>query len=236
MKIRLMPRVEDIDEREIAGSNVIVIDVLRATSVIVTALNNGARGVIPVLSPEEAFKVRDRVGESAVLGGERKGVRIEGFDGGNSPLEYTKEFIGGKTLITTTSNGTRAIRGCSGAECIFTGSFLNGRSAAKAAAGLDISIVCAGTLGKFSLDDFLCAGYIIECLLNMNDYELDDISFLAYHTYAGNSSSLESFIKNAAHSRYLTSLGMEKDVYYCLERDAIHIAPIYKDGIITVHP
>lgn len=235
MKINLMPRVEDIISEDIKGSSVIVIDMLRATSVIVTALNNGAKCVIPALTTEDARSIKQKH-DNAVLGGERKGIRIEGFDGGNSPLEYTREFIEGKTLIITTSNGTRAIKGCSGAKEIFIGSMLNGRLAAIRASesACDVSIVCSGTLGRFSLDDFLCAGYIIEELLKNKCYGMSDIAFLARYTFAENRDNIGRFIKNAAHYRYLAGIGAEEDAKYCCSMDIIDIVPEYKDGIISI--
>jgi len=233
MKIRLMPRVEDIIPEHIEGSNVIVIDMLRATSVIVTAINSGAKGVIPVLTVEEAIDLRKKM-ESLVLGGERKGLKIEGFDAGNSPLEYTRGLIAGKTLVITTSNGTRAIKGCNGARNIFIGSMLNGKAAANSAAKdkVDISMVCAGTQGSFSLDDFLCAGYIIDEILKDGEWDLDDISFLAHYTFTLNKDNLKEFIKNARHARYLAEVGFDEDINYCCSRGVIDAAPVYRDGII----
>lgn len=234
MNIKLMPRVEDIDVKDIKNANVIVIDMLRATSVIVTALSNGADAVIPVLEIEEAVEYRKQY-KNSVLGGERKGVKIEGFDFGNSPLEYNTENISGKILIMTTSNGTRAIRGSIKASHIYIGSMLNGRAAAaKAADGSDVSIVCAGTLGRFSLDDFLCAGYIIDELLKIKCYELDDISFLAHNTYVENSSDVQSFLKNAKHYRYLESLGFKDDLDYCTKRGILDIVPQFRNGKIVL--
>lgn len=233
MEIRLMPRVEDIDSTLVQGSSVIVIDILRATSVIVTAMNNGAKSVVPVLTVEKAFEKKDKYDDS-VLGGERKGLKIEGFNAGNSPLEYSRGFIDGKTLIITTSNGTRAIKGSYGAKNIYIGSMLNGRSAAKEAFNSknDVSIICAGTLGKFSLDDFMCAGHIIDELLKFGGYDMDDVSFLAYHTFEENKYNVLEFIKNARHACYLESIGMSKDIEYCCSMDIIEIVPEYRDGEI----
>lgn len=232
MNIRLMPRVEDIVPENIAGSNAIVIDMLRATSVITTALYNGAEGVIPVLEVKEALTMRDKY-HNAVLGGERKGLKIEGFDLGNSPLEYTRENVKGRIIVMTTSNGTRAIKGCLGAGHIYIGSMLNGRAAAiRASSDDDISIVCAGTLGKFSLDDFICAGYIIDELLKIKKYELDDISFAAHYMYAMNRDDVEGIIKNAYHYNYLASIGLTDDLKYCCNKGILNIVPQYYDGII----
>lgn len=234
MNIRLMPRVEDIVQKNIAKSNAIVIDMLRATSVITTALYNGARGVIPVLTVDEAMAARAKYND-VVLGGERRGLKINGFDLGNSPLEYTSSNIKDKTIIMTTSNGTRAIKGCESANHIYIGSMLNGKSVAARASldDADISIVCAGTLGKFSLDDFICAGYIIDELMKVKSYVLDDISFAAHYMYDANKKDVEGIIKNASHYNYLVSIGLEGDIKYCCRMGILDIVPEYKDGIIS---
>jgi 2-phosphosulfolactate phosphatase len=235
LKIHLMPRVEDIDGGLIKGSNVIVIDMLRATSVITAALKNGGKEVIPVLTTEEAFSIKQKQ-DNVVLGGERKGLKIEGFDGGNSPLEYTPELIKEKTLVFTTSNGTRAIKGCMGACHIYIGSMLNGRAAAAAASmeDVDVSIVCSGTMSKFSLDDFICAGYIIDELLKVKEYGLDDISFLAHHTFIENKGDIEKFISHASHYDYLVNIGAGDDIKYCCLMDIIDVVPEYLDGKIII--
>lgn len=235
MKINLFPRVEDINIGEISGTNAIVIDMLRATSVITTALYNGAREAIPVLTIDEAFKMKDRE-KDVVLGGERKGIKIEGFDAGNSPLEFTPDFIGGKTLVITTSNGTRAINGCRNAKNIFIGSMLNGPAAADKAASdsVDISIACAGTQGKFSLDDFICAGYIIDEILKIRKYDLSDISFLSHHIYLENRDDVEGFISNASHFNYLLSIGAYEDIKYCCRKAVTDAVPVFRDGCIRI--
>jgi 2-phosphosulfolactate phosphatase len=240
MEIKLFPRVEDINYEEIKGSNAIVIDILRATSVIVTAMENGAEKVIPVLSIDEAFDIKSK-NSSVILGGERKGLKIEGFDMGNSPQEYAREQVEGKTIVITTSNGTRAIRGSMEAKNIFIGSMLNGKAVALDAAALDsidkeadISIVCAGTLGKFSLDDFLCAGYIIDEILKLKEYKLNDISFLAHYTYMNNKDNLHDFIKNVYHYRYLCSIGHKSNADYCFNRATTDIVPKFKNETITL--
>lgn len=236
MRIKLAPRVEDIDRGALPGSSAIVIDMLRATSVITTALNNGAERVVPVVDVDEAFRIRDRNRGSTVLGGERKGIRVDGFDAGNSPLEYSRDFIQGKTLVITTSNGTRALNGCGGAADVLAGCMLNGPCVAKKAAGAggDVYMVCAGTLGHFSLDDFICAGYIIDELLKYNSYQTDDISFLAHYTYVKNSGDIRGFISNASHFNYLVGIGMAEDIEYCCQKGVIDIAPEFRDGSVTV--
>ena len=124
-EIALLPR------RDLSDATCVVFDVLRATSTILTALFNGATRVYPVGTTAEAFTLRDTRLPAALLGGERGGVRIEGFDLGNSPREYTPEIVSGRDIITTTTNGTVALRACAGARTVFAGALLNLRALAR---------------------------------------------------------------------------------------------------------
>lgn len=142
---------------------VVVIDVLRATSTILEALVNGARDVLPVESVEQAVRKAQELGrEQVILCGERDVERVEGFDLGNSPLEYVPERVRGKTLVLTTTNGTRAILlGAGGTDCLIA-SFLNATATAERVvrSATDVLILCAGREGRFSLEDAVCAGVI----------------------------------------------------------------------------
>lgn len=173
MKINLIPSVEYINEKEIEGKIAVVIDVLRATSVITTALYNGASEVVTTVEIEEALNYRDK---NSILGGERKALKIDGFDLSNSPCEYRKEIVAGKRVILTTTNGTRTINKSIKAESILIGCMLNGKAIAKkiVECNRDTCIVCAGTKGRFSLDDFICAGKILNDIVECINVELDD--------------------------------------------------------------
>jgi len=148
-----------IDPDQLAGQTVVVIDVLRATSTIAYALAAGAREVIPCARMDEAFRLKEELGDAAVLGGERGGVKVEGFDIGNSPCECTPEIVGGKTVVFTTTNGTKAMEHCRQAGRIFLGAFVN-RQALLAAVPREepIHLVCAGTQGEITREDVLLAG------------------------------------------------------------------------------
>lgn len=157
------------DQELVRGRCVIIVDLLRASSTITAALAAHARSVLPVRAPEDAMRLRDsRAHDPCILGGERQGVRIPGFDLGNSPREYNIGSVGGKSVIFTTTNGTAAIHHAStqGAARILIGCLNNLRSvAALAAAGtLDIHVLCAGTHGSPSFDDMVAAGAILEAL------------------------------------------------------------------------
>ena len=231
MEISLIPSVEYIREEGIRDRIVIVIDVLRATTVITTAISNGARDVIPVLEIEDALQLKKNL---ELLGGERKGLKIDGFDLSNSPLEYTREIVLGKTVVMTTTNGTRAIHKSLDADRIFIGSVINGRAAAKRAVAenKDIVIVCAGTYGKFSLDDFICAGKIIYHAYNTGKYDLEDFAATAFMAYRDNKQDLIGYVKMASHYNYLVSIGLEEDVKYCFTEDLVEVVPEFVNGKI----
>ncbi|MBU5592175.1 2-phosphosulfolactate phosphatase family protein [Clostridium sp. MSJ-4] len=233
MKIDVIISADDIKDKVIEDKTVVVIDILRATSVIVTALSNGCSKVIPVLTVEEAFDISKEDRRSYILGGERRALKIDGFDFSNSPLEYTKELVEGKTVILTTSNGTRAIKGCSTASAIYIGAMLNAKSIAKKIIeeGRDVVFVNAGTLGQFSMDDFICGGYMINCILQETEAELTDIAKTANYVYENNK-DIYSFIKDARHYGVLKSLELDEDLSYCIKKDIIEIIPEYKEGII----
>lgn len=165
LRVHLLPDL--VQPEQLRDRAVVVIDVLRATTTIAFALHAGAREVIPCLEIDDA---RNRAAKlppgTAVLGGERLGVRIEGFDLGNSPTEYTAERVINKTVVFTTTNGTRAMERCRLARRVLLGSLVNRRAVAKALAGeTEVDIVCAGTRGEVGLDDALTAGAIAEEVL-----------------------------------------------------------------------
>ncbi|MGH4119000.1 2-phosphosulfolactate phosphatase family protein [Clostridium sp.] len=234
MKIDIIVSADDIKNEKIENKTVIVIDMLRATSVIITALNNGCKGVIPVLTVEDAADIVKNSKVGFMLGGERNALKIEGFHYSNSPLEYTRDTIEGKTLVMTTTNGTKAIKGCVGASNILIGAMLNAKAAAKRIIELknDVVIVNAGTYGEFSIDDFLCSGYIINCVLKEIEADLSDIAVTSHYIYENNE-DIYSFIKYASHYKKIMELGLEADLDYCCRKDIIDNVPEYMNGIIV---
>src|SRR3712207_636680 len=234
MNIDLMISADHINAYKLEGKTVIVIDVLRATSVIVTAIKNGCKEVIPVLSTEEAFDLCKKDRALYILGGERNALKIEGFNCSNSPLDYTEEVIKNKTFIITTSNGTRAIKGSKRARNILIGAMINAEAVAKKVCAInnDLVIVNSGTNGEFSMDDFICGGYIISKIKEINKkINLTDIAKTSYMVYE-NHKDIISFIKDATHYNRLTRLRSEDDLEYCIQKDIIDIVPEYKDGKI----
>lgn len=233
MKIDVVISAKYIDEENLRGKTAVIIDTLRATSTIVTALNNGAKEVIPVLTVEEAITMRESLG-TGLLGGERKGLKISGFDLSNSPQDYNKQTVEGKTIIFTTTNGTRAIRGAKHAEDILIGSIINGKSVSCDLINLnkDIVIINAGTYDEFSIDDFLTAGYIIDMISEKIDIEPTDIAKTAQYMYRSNQDF--SFAENAAHYRRMVEIEQFDDLKYCFKKDTINITPKYNNGIIKL--
>lgn len=233
MKVDIIISADYIREDIIKDKVIVVIDMLRATSVITTAMMNGCKEIIPCLTVEEALKIKDLLGEGyCLLGGERNAVKIAGFDLSNSPLEYSKEIIKDKTLILTTTNGTRTLLGCKAGKNILIGSMLNGSAVARKLIkeNIDVVIVNAGTKGQFSMDDFICGGFIINELCRQNpSIELTDISKTALRIYEKYPSILD-YIKNATHYGVMLSLGLNKDIEYCIQKDITDIVPECVEG------
>lgn len=219
--------------------NVVVLDVLRATSTIVTALSHGAIEVIPVLEPVEAVDLLRGIGSTdCVTGGERKGYKIEGFDFGNSPLEYTEDSISGKKVILTTTNGTKAIKWVQGAAEVLIGSYLNVSAIADYLREdqRDTVIVCSGREGNFSLEDLACAGKITALLKEaIPSLEMSDAAQTAcWISERADQTGLEKFIGETEHGRYLKEIGMASDIKACSALDQHPILPHYRNGKIYI--
>lgn len=238
MKIDVIISANHIDEEALKGKIAVVIDMLRATSVITTALANGAKKVIPVVSVEKAFEIAEYIkasGEEVLLGGERNALKIEGFDFSNSPLEFKKDIVEGKNVIMTTTNGTRALNFCAKADKVMVASMLNGQAIAKYLKDEDKEIVFvnSGTNGEFSSDDFICAGYMISELTKLCNTELTDIAKTAKYIYENNE-DITSFIKDAKHYGILKDLGLEDDLKYCATKNFTDLVFEFKNGEIKV--
>lgn len=226
----LLPYLED--------KLVIVIDVLRATSTMVTALANGCLSIIPVLSPEDAIERRLTL-PGSLLGGERYALPIEGFDLGNSPFDYVPEKVGGKRVIITTTNGTRAIRDASTAPKIWMASFLNMHSIVLAVLRQfeksdklqGVVVFCAGTEERFDLPDTLCAGMLIDGL--GTNVTLNDLGEAARMLYHSSENYLVDKIRHSVHGKKLISLGFERDVVYCSTPNVLPIIPVFEEGEIV---
>ena len=223
-----------------ADSVCVVFDVLRATSVMVTGLANGAAGFAPVEEIAEAIQVRPRYPD-ALLAGERNGLRINAslsgggeFDFGNSPREYTADRVRGRTIITTTTNGTRALRACATAPAVGICSFLNLTATARWLKELlppRITLICAGTGECTALEDVLCAGALAE---ELQGAILEDSALLAGSTYRESNTNLLAAIATSRNAqRLLANEDLRADVEFCLQRDIHHFsAGLEPDGLI----
>jgi 2-phosphosulfolactate phosphatase len=237
IKINLEFTVKDAEKAVKRKDVIVVIDVLRCTSTIITALANGASQVIPIKTIKEAREIH-RHYPNTVLAGERKGIKPKGFHFGNSPQEFNSAKVKDKNIILTTTNGTKTLTTTKGAKFVFVGAFLNInavsdlslRIANKASCGL--SLVLSGTRGRFSLEDYLCAGAILErCTLHQID--ASDAALGALLAFKQTQNSLIDTIFQGSHAQYLKSIGLENDVRFCCKQNVYSVIPSLKGKIIT---
>lgn len=232
--------------RGFAGEICVVFDVLRATSVMVTGLANGAAGFIPAAEISEAIALNQQQ-PGTLLGGEREGIRITAmqsggaeFDFGNSPREYTPARVAGHTIITTTTNGTRALRACVSAENVAVGSFLNLTATAKwlvRKKPARLILVCAGTAEFAAMEDILCAGALCDLLvIAQPDGVLDDSAVVARRAYRNAIGNLLVAVSEARNGRrLLANPELREDVAFCVQRDIFPvIALLGRDGMIRL--
>lgn len=206
----------------------VVIDVLRATSSICYGLANGAKAIIPVAEVEECLAYRDR---GFLLAAERDGEVVAGFDFGNSPLSYTAERVKGKTVVLTTTNGTRAIRQCQQAKHIAIGAFGNIDVLADwlGARHEDVLCVCSGWKNHVNLEDTIFAGALVGRLQNEST-ELDDAALLAQRLYDAGKDDLAGFLRDASHARRMQRLDVGRDVEFCLQENTSPAIPYFLNG------
>lgn len=243
LHVHFLPQL--VDEGELAGGVAVVIDVLRATTTIIYALAAGAREVFPCLEIEDAWRLAATLPrEQRLLGGERSGVKIEGFDLGNSPAEFTPATVGGKTLIFTTTNGTRAMLHCGQAAELILAAFVNLAAVCQrlqpaiADQAGHVHILCSGTAGTITREDVLLAGAIVDRLAHA-DPELNDsarIAMDAWHgglaaaglsgtTAAAEPARLAAVLQQSRGGRNLTRLKLEADILDAARIDRFAIVP-----------
>ena len=217
---------------------VIVLDILRACSTIVTALSNGARSVIPVADMSEGTKIASRLERGDyLLGGERGAYKIHGYHLGNSPLEYTRSKVEGRTVILNTTNGTGAINHVRGAKHLLVGCFLNvGRVVDFIRKSKeDLTIVCAGSNPGESLEDILCAGLILSRIWRGQwPRSISDAAYVALTQYEHGQNNLHGVLREASHSRRLVEKGFGADVDYCLGIDTLPSLPYYLENRLVL--
>jgi 2-phosphosulfolactate phosphatase len=222
----------------VSQATVVIIDVLRATSTIATALHNGARYIVPVDSVAKCIELGRQI--NCITAGERDGKIAEGLSYGNSPFEYSREFIDGKILVLTTTNGTRLLHMAldKGAREIVTGSFANLDAVTQYLTGQEnhVILACAAWKDRINIEDTLFAGAVIEQVRDHFNIACD-ASHIAATLYQRASGDLFGFMKdnNASHYNRLMAYGLEKDIRYCLEPNRANVLPIYENGKLKIY-
>ena len=220
---------------ELKGKVVVVVDVLRATSSMVTAFAHGIEKIIPVSSLEDCLAQQQ---EGFLTAAEREGRKAEGFDLGNSPFSYMEPQIQGKTLVMTTTNGTHAIRLSMAADKVVAGAFLNLESVAAflEAEQKDVLVVCAGWKGNFNLEDTLFAGGLAH-RLEGTFAPANDATLAALHLYRLAQTDMLGFLANSSHVQRLQNLDITKDIAFCLQEDQYDVVPVLSgDCLVAFRP
>ena len=223
-----------------AGRLVVIVDVLRASTTVATALGNGAKTVMPLEGADDVIVRSKEFHRSAViLAGEQRMEKIPSFDLGNSPQSFTPEVVEGKTILLTTTNGTRALLGVQGARDIVVASYVNFTAVlammkVAASSDTDIAIICAGEEGGFTLEDAACAGRYVRALpKRLDTFEANDAaaaSVLIEKRYGDN---IAKVFKESAHGKALAEAGFSDDLAAAAEVDSYPVVPIYQERQIT---
>lgn len=210
---------------------VVVVDILRATSCMVTALAHGVASIRPVAKLEECLALK---GKGYCISGERNGEKVDGFDMGNSPFEYMSEELVGRHIAFTTTNGTRALDKAAHAREVIIGSFLNLIAVARYLRSQrnHVLILCAGWKGKVNLEDTVFAGALVSMLADTFTPECDAPK-MALHLYEQARPDLPGFLKDSSHVKRLNHLHIEKDIAFCLECDRYDLVPVLREGVLV---
>jgi 2-phosphosulfolactate phosphatase len=221
--VHLLPGLTS--EEELAGGTVVVVDILRATTTILHALAAGATKVVPLLEVDHALEMKAKLA-GVVLGGERGGKKIPGFDLGNSPAEYTRSSVGGKILTFTTTNGTRALQLCRQANRVLIGSFVNFSAVCREVGRLDrVHILCAGTDGQITREDVLFAGAVIDDLTRSAKIATNDEADIACDAWRAAARDfagpkpLAEYLRASTGGRNLIEIGHERDIEIAAQLD-----------------
>jgi 2-phosphosulfolactate phosphatase len=206
-------------------SIVVVIDVLRATSAICCAFEHGVDKIIPVATIAEATEYQN---QGFLVGAERNGVALEGFDFGNSPYSYMTEAIKNKTIVISTTNGTQAIDAAQKAYKVVIGAFTNITALCNwlNSQNRNILLLCSGWKNKFNLEDTLFAGALTDLLLKTSDYQISDSALTASFLYKQASTNPYKFLRNSSHTERLSAMGLKNDIKFCLTLDYTEIIPV----------
>jgi 2-phosphosulfolactate phosphatase len=240
MKVDVAFTANEVQHKEKRDRIGVAIDVLRATTSAVMALKNGCTSFIPITSVEEARKVSSKFEKGKVLlGGAKKGVKIQGFDLGNSPDDYGEKIVKGKDIIFSSSNGTKAMHELESAREILIACFFNISAVCEGLLTLnaDILIACAGDFGVFSLGDAVCAGMIVDKLSERVSGELgkSDTADVAQILYRVHKKDIRGMLFQSEWGQHLIGLGLGKDIDTCAKIDITHIVPKFREGVILLN-
>jgi len=239
MRVELSFTPHQADEVALRDRTVIAIDVLRASTTIITALHNGAREVIPVTTVESAVKLAGQLaGDVVLLGGERGGRMIQGFSLGNSPAEYSTDRVKGKSIVFSSTNGSQVlVNGRYAREMVVCG-FVNMRLVVDflRERPRDFILACAGTNGAFSLEDAVCAGMVVHELVKDTSLEatLSDGALAAESLYRSYGKNVLKLLHSTQHGRYLQDIGFEDDLKLCASVDSIPVLPQLEGNVIRL--
>jgi 2-phosphosulfolactate phosphatase len=237
--VRFYQSADEVAGADIAESIAVVADVLRATSTIVTALANGCEKVLPVEKVEEARKAAEQFPrEKIILGGERKGKKIDGFDFGNSPQDYTPQAVENKIVITTTTNGTKALVYSGKAEQSLVLSFLNLSAIADYMLRQtnDVALIAAGIYGDFSVEDSVCCGLLLQKLVESapGNFTLDEKTTQVLKLAQQYIGRIDVLLQTSPHGDFLRKINYESDLAVCARLDSHQIVPVYEDGFVEI--
>lgn len=228
-----------LDEFDLRDKTIVVIDVLRASTTITYAMAAGAREVIPVASVDQAMKIVGNLFSTAtMLCGERGGKRIEGFRLGNSPAEYTREIVEGKSLILTTTNGAVALTKAKYARHCYVSSFVNLSASARVLAELNdleetgLVIICSGRENDFSLEDATCAGALLSLLMQVKEIELTDSARTVLSIAKEYGGDILRTLQNSDHGKHLAQIGFAEDIITSAKVDSVPLVPVMDQTVI----
>jgi 2-phosphosulfolactate phosphatase len=238
MKLDVLFSPVQVDDLFFTGRTTIVIDILRASTTIVAALTNGAKEVVPVGTVEFAVKVSGGMfGGQTLLGGERNTKKIDGFALGNSPSEYTREIVGGKTIVFYSTNGSRAIVKAKYSANLFICSFSNIKALATHLKKLDedVTILCSGNNNFFCIEDTVCAGMLISELVNgKKKANLTDSSTSSLTLFKSYGKNILKLLSESEHGKLLINNGHKDDLKDCAELNNKDIIPFYAGNALKV--
>ncbi len=206
---------------------VVVIDILRATTAMCTAFHYGVDKMIPVATVEEAAEYKK---QGFMVGAERNGIALEGFDFGNSPFSYMTEKIKGQTIVISTTNGTQAIEAAKDAYQVVIGAFSNISALCDylVSQNKSILLLCSGWKNRFNWEDSMFAGAVTNRLLKAGLHKTGDASLAMAFLYEQSQKNQIKFLRNSSHAERLAAMGLKKDIKYCFQLDQTTIIPVMK--------